>query len=102
MIACRHRGAVPVNPVCVTTERSKNISTKGPRNCRSLHGTPGQVGFARDDKGESGVSVWDRLLGSQVSKARPRGTPGQAGHPSITPFDIAEGTSFGRRLDEEQ
>jgi hypothetical protein len=30
--------------------RTKNISRKGPRNCRSLHGTPGQVGFARDDK----------------------------------------------------
>jgi hypothetical protein len=28
----------------------ENISRKGPRNCRSLHGTPGQVGFARDDK----------------------------------------------------
>jgi hypothetical protein len=28
----------------------KNISTKDPRNCRSLHGTPGQVGFVRDDK----------------------------------------------------
>ena len=24
-------------------------------NCRSLHGTPGQVGFARDDKGERSV-----------------------------------------------
>jgi hypothetical protein len=29
---------------------SKSISRKGPRNCRSLHGKPGQVGFARDDK----------------------------------------------------
>jgi hypothetical protein len=27
----------------------KNISRRGPRNCRSL-------GFARDDKGEGGVS----------------------------------------------
>jgi hypothetical protein len=26
------------------------VSTKGPRNCRSL-------GFARDDKGEGGVSI---------------------------------------------
>jgi hypothetical protein len=24
---------------------SRNISRKGPRHCRSLHGTPGQVGF---------------------------------------------------------
>jgi hypothetical protein len=28
---------------------SKNISKRGPRNCRSLHGTPGQVGFAPPD-----------------------------------------------------
>src|SRR5450631_2857401 len=26
---------------------SKNISRRGPRNCRSLHGTPGQVGSPR-------------------------------------------------------
>jgi len=31
---------------------SKNISKKGPQNRRSLHGTPGQVGYARDDKKE--------------------------------------------------
>ena len=29
---------------------AKNIPRKGPQNCRSLHGTPGQVGFARDDE----------------------------------------------------
>src|SRR5882757_2770387 len=42
-----------------TTDHSlENISRRGPRNCRSLHGKPGQVGFAptarrgrRDDKG---------------------------------------------------
>jgi hypothetical protein len=28
----------------VSEALSKNISRKGPRNCRSLHGTPGQVG----------------------------------------------------------
>jgi hypothetical protein len=33
-------------------EGQVRFSTKGPRNCRSLHGTPGQVGFARDDKKE--------------------------------------------------
>jgi hypothetical protein len=31
-------------------------------HCRSL-------GFARDDKGEIGVSMWDRLHGSQVAKS---------------------------------
>jgi hypothetical protein len=36
---------------------SKNIPKKVPLNCRSLHGTPGQVGFARDDKGESGCPL---------------------------------------------
>jgi hypothetical protein len=25
---------------------SKNVLKKGPLNCRSLHGTPGQVGFS--------------------------------------------------------
>ena len=29
---------------------------EGEENCRSLHGTPGQVGFARDDKREIGLS----------------------------------------------
>jgi hypothetical protein len=29
------------------------------------------LGFARDDKGGGGASIWDRLLGSQVSNARP-------------------------------
>jgi hypothetical protein len=33
-----------------TTLRSKNISTKGPRNRRSL-------GFARDDKGKGNGSI---------------------------------------------
>jgi hypothetical protein len=37
--------------------KSKNISRKGPRNCRSLHGTPGQVGCARDDKGKSDAFI---------------------------------------------
>jgi hypothetical protein len=29
------------------------------------------LGFARDDKGGGGASIWDLLLGSQVSNARP-------------------------------
>jgi hypothetical protein len=41
----------------VSEALSKNISRKGPRNCRSLHGTPGQVDCARDDKGESDASI---------------------------------------------
>jgi hypothetical protein len=97
----------------------------------------------RDDKGGGGASIWDRLLGSQVSNARPgapfdftlrhcgehklchfspdslsasrlllgmtkgavalpfgigcwdpRSQTRDLGHPSISPFDIAEGTSF--------
>ncbi len=32
------------------TLRSKNISTRGPLNCRSLHS-------GRDDKGEGGASI---------------------------------------------
>ena len=36
---------------------AKNIPRKGPQNCRSLHGTPGQVGFARDDKEKGRDSV---------------------------------------------
>jgi hypothetical protein len=39
----------------------------------------------------TGVSIWVRLRGSQVSKARPRGKPGQAG----APFD------FYRRISTE-
>ena len=33
------------------------FSRKGPQNCRSLHGKPGQVGCARDDKGEGVASM---------------------------------------------
>jgi hypothetical protein len=36
---------------------SKNISTRGPLNCRSL-------GFARDDKGEGGAHLSSRYGGS--------------------------------------
>jgi hypothetical protein len=41
-----HAGAG--SPLCYAL--SKNISTKGPLNCRSL-------GFARDDKGEGGGHI---------------------------------------------
>src|ERR1700730_5296838 len=36
-----------------TTPLPKNISKKDPRNCRSLHGAPGQVGFAPNDTGRA-------------------------------------------------
>jgi hypothetical protein len=76
---------------------------------RSLHGSPGQVGCAPNDKGEGRVSSGNWFEGSQVSKARP-GAPfdftlrfhpsispfdfALRFHPSISPFDVAEGTSF--------
>ena len=47
---------------------SKNISRKGPRNCRSL-------GCARDDKGESDASHSERLLEEKaffITLGRPR------------------------------
>ena len=51
-----------------TLARSKNISRKGPRNCRSLHGTPHgrpgqaeQVGFALINKRR----VWCRTSGAR-------------------------------------
>ncbi len=37
----------------------ENIPRKGPRNCRSLHGTPGQVGFAPNDKEEGRCFQWE-------------------------------------------
>src|SRR5450755_2772675 len=44
-------GTRPIPPtLAMTRALSKNISKKGPRNCRSL-------GFARDDKGEGDLSV---------------------------------------------
>jgi hypothetical protein len=39
----------------------ENISTKGPLNCRSL-------GYARDDKGESGAPRWHLLVGDKNSR----------------------------------
>jgi hypothetical protein len=45
---------------------SKNISKKGPQNCRSLHGTPGQVGYAPNDtgRGDDRFSAAPTALGS--------------------------------------
>jgi hypothetical protein len=45
-------------------------------NCRSLHGTLGQVGFARDDKGEISFPVG-------ISCRDPRSQKRDLGHPSI-------------------
>jgi len=39
----------------------------GKKNCRSLHGTPGQVGFARDEKGRSCGLHWELLLEGRAS-----------------------------------
>jgi hypothetical protein len=51
---------------------SKNISTKGPRNCRSL-------GYARDDKGKGHRSIeggcWTRRFSSPWVGYRPMATP---------------------------
>jgi hypothetical protein len=53
------------------------FSRKGPRNCRSLHGKPGLVGCARDDKGEGVASMKslaslarERLLNCSQSSLR--------------------------------
>jgi hypothetical protein len=64
---------------------SKNISKRGPRNCRSLHGTPhgspgqaGQVGFAPKDTG----SADDRLSAAPTalgSSSRSISQPSRAG-----------------------
>jgi hypothetical protein len=109
---------------------------------RSLGFAPTARRGRRDDKGGGGASIWDLLLGSQVSNARPgapfdftlrhcrghklvislptrlsesaslgmtkgavalpfgigcwdpRSQTRDLGHPSISPFDIAEGTSL--------
>jgi hypothetical protein len=59
----------------------------GEWNCRSLHGRPGQVGFARDDKGEGGVSH----LGS-VARVRRDFRPGcnlpLPGGSQVSPFVV--------------
>jgi hypothetical protein len=39
----------------------ENISRRGPLNCRSL-------GYARDDKGESGAPRWHPLVGDKNSR----------------------------------
>ena len=60
---------------------AKNIPRKGPQNCRSLHGTPGQVGFARDDKEKGRDSVSKsplKSLSSPSSRAKPT-CPGRGG-----------------------
>src|SRR5216683_1329258 len=44
------------------------------KNCRSLHGTPGQVGFARDDKKERVVVRRWRLLKEGVANGFPAPT----------------------------
>ena len=62
---------------------SKTISRKGPRNCRSL-------GCARDDKEEGWV------FPMEIGLKDPRSQKRDLGHPSISLFDIAEGTSFVR------
>src|ERR1700730_10242654 len=67
---------------------TENISRKGPQNRRSLHGAPGQVGFAPNDKVEGGWFPVGIVLRDPRSQKR------DLGHPSISPFDIAEGTSF--------
>src|SRR5271154_1328019 len=50
---------------------SKNISRKGPQNCRSL-------GFARDDKGDNGRSVECRAYGARIILDRFPALPGWA------------------------
>src|ERR1700730_1002041 len=67
---------------------TENISRKGPQNRRSLHGAPGQVGFAPNDKVEGG---WFPV---GIGLRDPRSQKRDLGHPSISPFDIAEGTCF--------
>jgi hypothetical protein len=68
------------------------VSKKGPRNCRSLHGTPGQVGFARDDKGKGDISMesgcwWSFRSGSVA------GIPGLKSETWSTLRSVAAGTS---------
>jgi hypothetical protein len=67
------------NPACCKRaeprvgKETKNISRNGPRNCRSLHGTPGQVDCARDDKGESGASIRFRIVAGELQTVHPLG-----------------------------
>ncbi len=60
---------------------AKNIPRKGPQNCRSLHGTPGQVGFARDDKEKGRDSVSKSPLKSLSSPLSSRAKPTCPGVP---------------------
>jgi hypothetical protein len=44
------RAGVETADLSTVLRSVENISTKGPRNCRSLHGSPGQVGFAPNEQ----------------------------------------------------
>jgi hypothetical protein len=55
----QHAGA---GEMTILSEIVFRVSRRGPWNCRSLHGTPGQVGFARDDKGKGSILMESGLL----------------------------------------
>ena len=66
--------------ICQALLSSKNISRKGPRNCRSLHGTPhgepGQAGQVGSPEFPSGVGVPFRTAAFSLEKNLLRGCRG--------------------------
>ncbi len=75
----------------------KNIPTKGPQNRMSLHGTPGQVGVAPNDKEEGGFPVGIGLRDPGSQKRDPTARRGTLlFHPSM--LQRVQALSFLSRL----